>query len=45
MMYKKGSGLVNPETILQQDEISGNKLSKAAIIAKANPETYVENRK
>ena len=36
MMYKKGSGLVNAETILQQDEISANKLSNAAINAKAN---------
>ncbi len=36
MMYKKGSGQVNAETILQQDEISANKLSNAAINAKAN---------
>ena len=36
MMYKKGSSPVNPEAILQQDEISDNKPSKAAIIAKAN---------
>ena len=34
MMYKKGSSPVNPEAILQQDEISDNKPSKAAIIAK-----------
>ncbi len=34
--YKKGSGLVNAETILQQDEISANKLSNAAMNANAN---------
>ena len=36
VMSKKGSSPVNPEAILQQDEISDNKPSKAAIIAKAN---------